>query len=64
MAAMSENSPKIIRLKVPANTLNRRKLAEAELVIDINGMVIKDRFGPDGREATEQELDEAVEVYG
>lgn len=61
---MSENSPKIIRLKVPANTINRRKIAEAELIIASDGKVIKDRFGRVGREATEQELDEAVEVYG
>lgn len=57
-------SDKIIRLRVPSQTLNRRRLAEAEVVIDKDGMVIKNQFGPEGRQATQDELDRAVEVYG
>lgn len=61
---MSEDTKSPIRLKVPIQTVNRRRIAESILVIDLDGKIVKDRFGQVGRDATQDEIDRATEVYG
>lgn len=61
---MSEDTKAPILLRVPIQTVNRRRIAESELVIDLDGKIVKDRFGRIGRDATQDEMDEATEVYG
>lgn len=44
-------------LLLPATT---QEIAEADLVIGAGGVVTKDRYGPDGRMATDAEINHAV----
>lgn len=53
----------IIRLRVPLTKISRRRIAEARMVIDMNGKIVKDREGT-LRQATAEELAAATEVYG
>jgi hypothetical protein len=57
-------SDTIIHLKCPAESVNRTRFAEADVVINMHDVVIKDRIAKTPRPATPAELDRATEVYG
>lgn len=61
---MAEDFDKVLRLHIPQEKLDFKRLTDAAVVIDQDGMIIKSRDGMAGREATRDELDRAIDVYG
>jgi hypothetical protein len=52
----------IIRLRMPRNRAPIAAVRDADLVIDMQGKVIKDRYGTTGRHASNIEKDAAEDV--
>lgn len=63
---MPENSPLRVRYGDPIQPDDAERNRKAELVIDFDGVVVKDRIGgidgPAGRKATQEEIDSCVIV--
>jgi hypothetical protein len=55
---------RVIKLKCPVEQVNRRRIQVAEIVIDQDNRIIKDRFEPNvGKLVRPEVLEEATEVY-
>lgn len=57
-----EEWPKRIRYADPIQGSDFRRNCKAEFVVDCEGVVIKDRFGEQGRKATQEEIDGCIVV--